>query len=196
MAIIYVCLQAVLTSKVSLLCPHGRLPFPVWLCLFSFCLPRSTFPDCRKLVGFLTWNLSEQENGSGKMRGSKIYHVEWLGDWELEDKKNQTVRKAILKLVFGTTDSPSSPKGLNDRQFTSLSYVIILKIIIKGSLIELGRAKKRIKKGVTLNGSDKRPSLPHCPCPTTHHPPIHCPGCPWVISLYQPWRKDPPDFWP
>ena len=77
------------------------------------------------------------------MKGSKIYPVEWLGDWELEDKKNQTVRKAILKLVFGTKDSPSPPKGLSGRQLSPLSSTIILKIIIKRSPIELGRAKKK-----------------------------------------------------
>ena len=50
------------------------------------------------------------------MKGNKIYHVELLGDWELEDKKNQTVRKAIIKMVFGTEDSPSPPKGLSGCQ--------------------------------------------------------------------------------
>ena len=50
------------------------------------------------------------------MKGNKIYHVELLGDWELEDKKNQTVRKAIIKMVFGTEDSPSPLKELSGRQ--------------------------------------------------------------------------------
>ena len=76
------------------------------------------------------------------MKGNKIYHVELLGDWELEDKKNQTVRKAIIKMVFGTEDSPSPLKELSGRQLNPpppMSSVIIMKIIIERSLIELAR---------------------------------------------------------